>query len=109
MGPRKRRIIRTSALENVKSNRESEENDRGDPPDYFDPCRFHPATKLPSNEFVVIEVVPWQIESVMDVWVDAPAGIVVGTAYRAGEGTARDILAADGTCLRGLEFWLRHF
>ena len=101
--------VSASALENVKSNRESEENDRGDPPDYFDPCRFHPATKLPSNEFVVIEVVPWQIESVMEAGVNTPAGIVIGAVYRAGEGTGRDILAADGTYLRGLAFWLRHF
>jgi hypothetical protein len=109
MGADERRIIRTSALKNVKNNRESEEDYSGDPPDHLDPCWFQPGTKLAPNKFVVIEVVPGQIECVMEAGVDTPAGIVIGPADRAGEGTARDILAADGTYLRGLESCLGHF
>ena len=90
-----------SASEDKNCDANGEKNDRGNPPDYFHPGRFWPAGKFAPDEFVVIEIVVRQIEAISGIC--APAGIMVRAAFRAGEGTTRDVFAADRADFRGLE------
>ena len=98
-----------SDFENVKGNREKNENYRCDPPDHFDPSRFHGRTKLTPNEFIVIEIGLRQIETIMDTRVEPPAGVMISAANRAGERATWDVLAADRTDHGRFEFQPGHF
>ena len=89
-----------SASEEKNRHGNGKKDDGGDPPDYLYSGRFGAGGKLALDELVVIEIVVRQIEAVGRI--DSPAGIMVGPAFGAGEGSARYVFAADGADLRCL-------
>ncbi len=77
--------------------REQDKDGRG-PPDPVDSLGLRAASaEFAPREFLVVEFVIRQVEAAGGVGVVAPAGEMVGPAFRAGQRPPRNIGAADGT------------
>lgn len=89
---------RVGASSRQQPEHRDQQHEGGDPPHRVEPIPFRAAAKLAFDEIVVIEVGLRQIEPVLCVL--APARLVIGAAFRAGEGISRHLFAADRADLR---------
>src|SRR5438067_10556257 len=91
----------------INHDKHDDENDSSNPPNHFYPSRLRSLSELRTNKLVIVEFLVRQIHGIVSIGIFPPAGIVIRAALGTRQRTARNLLAADGTYIRCVQFgWL---